>query len=296
MSLLVIPAALALDAVLGEPKKFHPLLGFGWMAIRLERLRPLGSTSFAGVVYWCVLTLPLTYLVYVTQDLLIVNVLVLYLAIGFQSLREHAMRVYTALADGDLALAREHCGFMVSRDTTTLDENAVSKATIESVLENGSDGVTAPLFWFAVAGAPGAMIYRLSNTLDAMWGYRTDRFRTLGCFSARMDDLLNWLPARLTSIAYALCGRCRDSFSCWSEQASYYASPNAGPVMASGAGALNVCLGGEYTHNGKTKMRKTLGVGAAASEVDILRSLHLLSKAVIWFAIVMMLVQWFLGI
>jgi adenosylcobinamide-phosphate synthase len=120
-------------------------------------------------------------------------------------------RVADDLASGDLDAARRHVGWMVSRQTTNLDAAGVAGACIESTLENGNDAVFGTLFWFALFGGAGALLFRLANTLDAMWGYRDQRFADFGWAAARLDDLLNFVPARLTALSYALCGRARAS-------------------------------------------------------------------------------------
>lgn len=128
-----------------------------------------------------------------------------YLALGGRSLAEHAERVAADLAAGDLPAARQHVGWIVSRDTGTLDEASVAKACVETTLENGNDAVFGAIFWFVLFGGAGAVLYRLANTLDAMWGYKTERLLRFGWAAARIDDGLNFLPARLTALSYALC-------------------------------------------------------------------------------------------
>jgi adenosylcobinamide-phosphate synthase len=180
-------------------------------------------------------------------------------------------------------------GEIVSRDTSQLDEEAVARAGIESVLENGNDAVFGALFWFAFLGAPGALLYRLANTLDAMWGYRTPRFFYFGWAAARCDDLLNFIPARLTALSYALLGRTSQAISCWMKQAPAWDSPNAGPVMASGAGSLNLQLGGAAHYHGVLEARPPLGCGKAPDAADITRALALVQHSVwLWMAVLLL--------
>jgi adenosylcobinamide-phosphate synthase len=227
----------------------------------------------------CALLIPLAALAALLQQLAIFGVLfsilLLYFAIAPRSLGEHAGRVAEAFAVGDLPAARLAVSMMVSRDTSQLDEEGVSRATVESVLENGNDAIFGALFWFVVAGAPGVLLYRLSNTLDAMWGYRNVRYNEFGWAAARLDDVLNFIPARLTALSYALIGHTRSALRCWRQQAPMWDSPNAGPVMAAGAGALQVQLGGAAVYHGVLEQRPSLGCGNAVAAADIARAVQL---------------------
>lgn len=287
---LSVAAALLLDALLGEPKRAHPLVAFGHLADRVELHfnGPQGrGWRSHGVTAWCLAVLPLTGLAWLLSRLpgigWLVDILLLYLALGLRSLSEHVLPVARALWRNDLAEARRHVGRIVSRDTSALDERGVARAATESVLENGSDAVFAALFWFIVAGAPGVVLYRLSNTLDAMWGYRTARFERFGWAAARIDDLLNYVPARLVALTYALLGRTGRALRCWRTQAPRWDSPNAGPVMAAGAGALGVELGGGAIYHGELHARPQLGEGHPPQARDIERALDLVWAGVgIW--------------
>jgi adenosylcobinamide-phosphate synthase len=205
------------------------------------------------------------------------SVAALYFALGHKSLHDHARPVVEALRAGDEATARGLVSLMVSRDSAALD---IARSATESVLENGNDGVFGALFWFAVAGAPGAVLCRLANTLDAMWGYRNERYLHFGWAAARLDDALNYLPARLTALTYAALGKTRRSLACWRAQAPAWDSPNAGPVMAAGAGALGVSIGGPARYDGEWHERPLLGTGAAPSLPDIERALRLVRHGV----------------
>jgi len=287
---LTVSAALLLDALLGEPKRAHPLVTFGRLADRLEQhfngTVARGWRSH-GVTAWCLAVLPLTVLAWLLSLLpsvgWLVEIVLLYLALGLRSLGEHALPVAQALWRHDLPEARRRVGRIVSRDTTQLDEEGVARAATESVLENGSDAVFAALFWFIVAGAPGVVLYRLSNTLDAMWGYRNARFERFGWAAARIDDVLNYVPARLVALTYALLGRTRRALRCWRTQAPLWDSPNAGPVMASGAGALGVVLGGSAIYHGEVHARPELGRGQAPQARHIEHALDLVWAGVgVW--------------
>lgn len=281
--------AVLLDRLLGEPKRWHPLVGFGALASSLERrfnaAKDKPELRMRGVLAWALAVLPLTLTAWLLASIpyigWLVQLVALYLAIGLQSLTEHARPIATALWAGNLPAARERVGRIVSRQTADLDEAGVARATTESVLENGSDAVFAALFWFALLGAPGVVLYRLANTLDAMWGYRNERFLHFGWAAARIDDVLNYLPARLVALTYALCGNTRLALRCWREQAPQWDSPNAGPVMASGAGGLRVSLGGAAVYHGEIHARPVLGEGPEPGPLDIERALHLVRKGVV---------------
>ncbi len=296
---LTVAAALLLDALLGEPKRAHPLVAFGRLADRLEQhfngAAARGWRSH-GVTAWCLAVLPLTLLAWLLSLLpsvgWLVEIVLLYLALGLRSLGEHVLPVAHALWRNDLPEARRRVGWIVSRDTTQLDEEGVARAATESVLENGSDAVFAALFWFIVAGAPGVVLYRLSNTLDAMWGYRNARFERFGWAAARIDDVLNYIPARLVALTYALLGRTGDSLRCWRRQAPLWDSPNAGPVMAAGAGALSVTLGGAAIYHGEVHARPTLGIGAPPMPRDIERALDLVWAGVGVWLLALSVVGW----
>jgi len=289
MLALSLLAAVLLDWLFGEPRRWHPLVGFGRMASWLEaRLNaPLPSLRVNGLIAVTLLLAPLTALAWFLTTLPVIGgllgVLMLYFSLGLRSLHEHAQPVANALASHDMAAAKQHAAMLVSRDAEALEPAA---ATCESVLENGNDAVFGALFWFIVAGGAGALLFRLANTLDAMWGYKTPRYLRFGWAAARLDDILGFIPARLTALTYALLGHTRQALSCWRTQARAWKSPNAGPVMAAGAGALGIQLGGAARYHGVWQERPPLGTGRKAQGGDIERALRLLRHGVaLWLAL-----------
>jgi len=302
-SALIIAAALLADALLGECRRGHPLVAFGHLAGALAQrwnrdILPTSVRCALGVAAVGVLvgvpTVAVVGLVQLPGGWL-VEVIALYFALGLRSLADHARRVGDALAAGDLPAARNALARMVSRDTGHLDERRVAAGTIESVLENGSDAVFGAVFWFLVAGAPGVVVYRLVNTLDAMWGYRTAELAAFGWAAARLDDGLNWVPARLTVLTYALLGgRPGAALHCTRVQGPRSESPNAGPVMAAGAGALGVRLGGPGRYHGALRWRPRFGTGSAPTRHDIVRSLRLVQFGALLWAFVALLAGWWL--
>ncbi|QGZ56065.1 adenosylcobinamide-phosphate synthase CbiB [Paraburkholderia acidiphila] len=285
-------AGVAVDRWLGEPRRAHPLVAFGRYANRIEarlntgrRGRPLGLLAWLAAVAPPVIVAALLCALLPWPLAWALHVALLWFALGARSLAEHIAPIGAALARRDLAAARELTGRIVSRDTAGADATALSRAAVESALENGNDAIFGALFWFAIAGGPGALAFRLANTLDAMWGYRTPRFLRFGWAAARIDDVLNWIPARLTAASYALLGDTRMALRCWREQAHRWESPNAGPVMAAGAGSLNVLLGGAAVYHGTLEERPALGAGSPPRAQHVEAALRLVERTtILWLA------------
>ena len=286
-------AAVLLDRLIGELSCWHPLVGFGNLAAAIERFLNRGGGRIVGVFAWALTVLPWVALALWAKryDMFgwLIDTLLLYLALGGRALAEHGERVARDLATGDLPAAREHVGWIVSRKTSELDETGVAKACVESTLENGNDAIFAALFWFMLLGGVGAVLFRLANTLDAMWGYKNTRFLHFGWAAARIDDVLGYLPSRLTALSYALCGQTRRALSCWRRQAPWWDSPNAGPVMASGAGSLGVILGGAAIYHGQLEERPSLGEGRPPCGEDVSRAIALVRHSLaLWLGLYLM--------
>ncbi len=301
-TVFVILLAIMLDLWLGEPRQWHPLAAFGRWAQRIElRLHggPGADNAVRGGWALIIAVFPfvlLAWLLTLNETMaLLVEVLLLYLAIGGSSLAQHGRAVAEALSLGNIELARQRVGWMVSRDTEQLDANGVARSAVESVLENGNDALFGALFWFLLLGAPGVVMYRLANTLDAMWGYRTEHYLQFGYAAAKFDDLLNWPPARLTALSYAMAGDFARGWRCWRRQGHRTDSPNGGVVMAAGAGALGIQLGGPTSYHGVLSDKPLLGEGVAARGPDIYRAIRLVQRALIIWLVAITLLGVFLG-
>ena len=308
MLFITLIMALTIDHYIGEPNRFHPLVIFGNLAQKLEKRLNKGSDKqrfWSGLLAWLVLVLPvpLTYCLVMlflpTYLMVLINIYIVYWAVALNSLNVHGMQIYTPLMNGDLTTAQHFCSYIVSRDTSQLDQQAISRATTESMLENGHDGITATLIYFVLGGAPLVIVHRLSNTLDAMWGYRTQQFNYFGKFSARIDDILGFVSAKITTLLFAVIAliKTRNIIKNISlskqvmvnayRQSLSYKSHNGGWVMASGATLLNVCLGGSAVYFGKVVHSPLLGQGETVNSKHIKASLSLVKQTVLaWLVIV----------
>lgn len=297
LSFISVLSALFLDHHLGEAKKFHPLIGFGRYVDFLQGLLNTQAVSHKaqlinGLVATVMAVLPFMVLLIIVQHSLplalsvILDIAVLYLCIGWTSLQQHAHAIFTELKANQLDLARTKLSWIVSRETQELDSTQVAQASVESVLENSSDALFASIFWFMLAGAEGVLLHRLVNTLDAMWGYKTQQFLYFGRFAARLDDVLNYLPARLTAYGMVFCASSieqgKQAIACWRSQAQFCASPNGGPVMTAGAGALNVKLSEGAYYQGKWQVKPLMGCGEAAQGNSIIESMALVHRTLLF--------------
>ena len=307
MTAICVIAALLLDKLLGEPKRLHPLVLFGSLVDAIEgRLNTENHTKVKGVIAVIVALLPIVlFAIYIEQHIkhspllhVSVSALVLYVAIGWQSLMDHAKKIIHPMVSNKLDEARAALSMIVSRDTSELSEHEIAKAATESILENGADAIFSAIFWFCLFGIPGVVFYRLANTLDAMWGYKNDRFLQFGWCAARLDDVLNFVPARLTAFSYASVGRFGQAMQCWRAQGFSWKSPNAGPVMASGAGAINVSLGGEAVYDGELQRRPVLGPEESpltkAGFSSIYKACELVNKSIVMWVVVIAVAGWLL--
>jgi adenosylcobinamide-phosphate synthase len=258
-------AGVALDLALGDPRWLpHPVRGIGWLASAAERMwRATGLPLRVAGAFFCFSVVSLsTAIVWLTTPWL--NIYWIYALLACRDLDAQATHVVDALRRGDLDEARQRLSWIVGRDTHELDEQGVMRATVETVSENLSDGVIAPLFYLAVAGPAGMAAYKAINTLDSMVGYRNERYREFGWASARVDDIANYLPSRLTAalvwMAALLPGYdAARSFRVTLRDGASQPSPNSGYPEAAFAGATGVQLGGMNFYGGKPSPKATLG-------------------------------------
>lgn len=273
----LVLAAFLLDLAFGDPRWLpHPVRAMGSLAAALEaRLRrtalPLrfqGILAAASVIAvssgaaWAMIKGAAAVHPVLGQ---VVSVLIMYSCFATRDLADHALAVLGPLRAGRLKEARQRVSWMVGRDTEGMDEGAIALAATESVAENTVDGVTAPIFYALLLGPLGVVAYKAASTLDSTFGYRNERYMEFGWASARFDDLVNVIPARLTVFAIALAAavaklRVFDIFRAVREGAALHESPNAGYPESAFAGALGVMFGGERSYGGVQDMAPVLGV------------------------------------
>ena len=318
------------DAVFGDPRWGHPVAAFGSVAATLER-RLWRDSVPAGAAYTALLTggaiglgvlaeraarsrgrspgraagrldrlrsaergrgpLPAPARPGRTEAVLVAAGT--WAVLGGTSLIREGEALGRSVEAGDLAAARDRVPHLCARDPALLDAAGMARAGVESLAENTSDAVVAPLFWGAVAGVPGLLGYRAVNTLDAMVGYRSVRYARFGRVAARVDDVVNLVPARLTAaltvlLAPFIGGRPADALRAWRRDAPWHPSPNAGPVEATAAGALGLRLGGRTQYAYGVEDRPALGDGRAPAAADLRRAARL-SRLLGWAALAVVL-------
>ncbi|AJF05501.1 adenosylcobinamide-phosphate synthase CbiB [Geoalkalibacter subterraneus] len=284
LNLLCVIVALLLDHFLGDPRTgWHPICLLGRLNRRLENwLYSLGFTGGA------LLTL-LSTTVAVSSTLLLlwmaasihvvvylaVNTLIIFFSVSARSMVQHALAVHAPLVAGDLEGARQALAMIVSRDTAGMDQEMLIRSTVESVAENFTDGVLSPSMYAAFGGAAGAMLFKAVSTLDSMIGYRNERYERFGKFAARTDDVLNFIPARLSLVLISVAAFCcrLNAGNAWRVGRHFrhaHASPNSAHSMAAFAGALNTRLGGTATYFGIRKDKPYIGNGTRINEAMLI--------------------------
>lgn len=295
---LLVASALLLDLVFGDPRGFpHLVVGFGKLITVLERAlracfpKSPGSEKTAGFVLVFIVIL-LAFLV-PWLLILVLKSVSLYLAFAFElflawqclalrSLKKESLLVYQALVAKDLPAARHALSMIVGRDTAALDEAAISRATVETIAENSSDGVIAPLLYLALGGGPLAVLYKAINTMDSMIAYKNTRYLHVGYAAAKLDDLANFIPARLTALMMILAARpagynAEHAWHIFKRDRYQHSSPNSAQSEAACAGALGLRLGGPATYFGQIIPKPYIGDALREIEAeDVVRANRLL--------------------
>ena len=262
-----------LDLALGDPPWLpHPVRAIGWLITRLEpwcRRLPL---YLGGIVLWLLVVGASASIVWLTSSWLAIFWIWTLLAV--RDLDVQALRVIVSLRDGDLVTARQRLSLIVGRDTASLDEPEILRATVETVAESLSDGIVGPLFYLALGGPAAMAGFKAASTLDSMCGYRNERYREFGWASARLDDAANFVPARLSVLLVAL-GALLLGYDAWGALRCAFRdgrsqpSPNSGYPEAAVAGALGVRLGGLNYYQGVASAKATLGDARRPLSLDV---------------------------
>ena len=271
--------ALVVDTMFGDPRsKYHPVVLIGNCISFYESILYKKNTSAKHQIILgisTVLLVLMSVMIVVTGLLFIggtihpvgysiVSLLCLYISISPRCLAEAGIEIANLLQKQDILEARRKVGWIVGRKTSDLDESEITRATIETVAENTVDGIISPLFWFVLLGPWGAIGYRASNTMDSMLGYKNDRYLYFGRFAARLDDVVNYIPARLTLVLFViaafLCGKdWKHALRIAARDAAKHPSPNGGYAEAPVAGALHIRLGGHNVYHDKVTFRAYMG-------------------------------------
>ncbi|HZM77297.1 MAG TPA: cobalamin biosynthesis protein [Candidatus Limnocylindrales bacterium] len=273
-------AGYALDVAFGDPRRFHPVAGYGRLAGGLEKAvyapdRLRGTAFAAAAVGAPILAARLAPRRPAARFVL--TALATWSVLGGRSLAREGSRLADELSAGDLAAARRRLPNLCGRDPSALDSDGIARAGVESLAENTSDAVVGPLVWGALLGLPGLVGYRAINTLDAMVGHKSPRYEHFGTAAARLDDLANLVPSRLTAaLAAALAplvgGSARRAWSTWLRDGARHPSPNSGQCEAAFAGALGVRLGGTNVYSGRAETRPDLGSGPGPGAAELRRA------------------------
>lgn len=284
-----------LDMIIGDPENpFHPVRGIGNIASKLERIwRKLlkNSLKMAGLIVWIFTILIVFTITFGISELsrtinsyfgILIQGIILYFCISCKGLATEGYKVIKFLIKDDIEGARKQLSYIVGRDTAYLSKREIIEAVIETIAENMSDGVIAPLFYAGIFGAPAAMVYKAVNTMDSMFGYKNDKYFDFGYFPAKLDDVFNYIPARITGLlivfsSFILREDYRSSIKIYLRDRYNHTSPNSAHPEAAIAGALGLRLGGAHYYFGKLVEKPTIGDENKEIEIsDVDRTVRIL--------------------
>ncbi|OGH60293.1 MAG: cobalamin biosynthesis protein CobD [Candidatus Lindowbacteria bacterium RIFCSPLOWO2_12_FULL_62_27] len=308
MTAWILIAAVGLDLLIGDPEvRWHPVRmagrGIEWIEAALRRLKWDGRVGGAALVILALALcgFPVVAIVLIAASpaaQFAAGTVIVYFSIALGSLLRTGHDVRSALEAGRVDDARAGVARLCGRDVDRLDREGLTRATVESLAENSVDGFTAPIFYAALLGPAGAWLYRIANTLDSMVGYKNEKYLRFGRAAARLDDILNFIPARLTAVLLSLWspvarGRVRDGWRCMWEYARLHPSPNAGWPESAAAGALGLRLGGPAYYFGKETEKPFLGGGLRPPvPADLLLTARLVTGASLTFAALLCGILW----
>ncbi|CAH2712962.1 Cobalamin biosynthesis protein CobD [Neobacillus rhizosphaerae] len=302
--LISITFAYIIDLLIGDPPKWpHPVRWIGsiitffekrWNQRKFKRWKGVAMLLFILLFIFSIvfLVVLIGYKIHPFIGILVESIIIS-TSIAQRSLKEASLEVYQPLKSGNLVEARKKLSYIVGRDTDNLDESEIARGTIETVAENTSDGVTAPLFWALIGGAPLAMVYRATNTCDSMVGYVNERYKDFGWASAKWDDVMNWIPSRLTGIIMLLGkrpehGSYRKAWEIMFRDAKKHPSPNSGWGEAAVAAILGIQLGGRNYYKGVVSNRAKMGEPIYPIQAEhIIKANFILAKTVFLFILLL---------
>lgn len=313
---LIPIAALVIDTIYGDPRSdWHPVVLIGKLISFYEnKLYPEPKTSDGNMFLRGMVTVLLVLLtVGLITGLLVwlsvkggilfyaaMGAVILYFTITPRALCRDGMEIYHLLKAGDIVAARKRLSWIVGRDTENLDESDIARGTVETIAENTTDGIISPLFWFLLFGPVGAMVYRAGNTMDSMLGYKNDRYLYFGRFAARLDDVLNYIPARITFLLFVASAAIlkldwKNAKKIGLRDAPKHPSPNGGYAEATVAGAMHVRLGGYNYYEGKPEFREYMGDPDTPLKADhIKQAIYMMYGATILFVVLESVLIFFL--
>ena len=313
---LIPIAALVIDTIYGDPRSdWHPVVLIGKLISFYEnKLYPEPKTSNGNMFLRGMVTVLLVLLtVGIITGLLVwlsvkggilfyaaMGAVILYFTITPRALCRDGMEIYHLLKAGDIVAARKRLSWIVGRDTENLDESDIARGTVETIAENTTDGIISPLFWFLLFGPGGAMVYRAGNTMDSMLGYKNDRYLYFGRFAARLDDVLNYIPARITFLLFVASAAIlkldwKNAKKIGLRDAPKHPSPNGGYAEATVAGAMHVRLGGYNYYEGKPEFREYMGDPDTPLKADhIKQAIYMMYGATILFVVLESVLIFFL--
>lgn len=298
--LISMTLALIIDRIVGDPPNWpHPVRWMGTFIAKLDQYLNRGNhRKWKGALLVIIVSVAAfavvlciswgAYQLHVVAGI-VMEAFMIATAIAQKDLATAALRVYHPLSDGKLEKARDAVSMIVGRDTANLDKEGITRATVETVAESIGDGITSPLFWAVIGGAPLAMVYRVVNTCDSMVGYKNARYQDFGWAAAKFDDVLNWIPSRITGFLMMLANRIpnfkkKTAIKHWWIEAKKHASPNSGFLEAAVALILGVQLGGVNYYQGVRSVRAYMGKAERKLAVhDILYTIKLMKQAVFAF-------------